>query len=320
MPQSSKNIRVAIWMVTYNHEAFVEQAVESVMIQQTDFVYKLFIGEDFSTDNTRNLCLKLKEKYPEKIDLIISDRNVGAHENALRVYKACFNSDAEYIAMLEGDDYWIDPDKLQQQIDSLERNANNVLCGHLTYKLKDGKFEDDKFKPGIYDLSYVIKNGRVGHTVSWVYRNVLSNKDLDFIRRLYTRPNFYSGDQLLLLLLLVKGDALVLDTHMAIYRLHVDSIMRNSKFIQNHNYVLYAMYNDFNVFTRYKFSEPLKETMVYWLNLIIMRDTIIANKIKALKALFAINLFLWFRHMFFMPYYIVKSILYSKWNKGIIFY
>eukprot|EP01136_Pigoraptor_vietnamica_P036997 Opistho-1_new@104331 len=140
----ASKISIAIWMVTYNHENYIAQAIESVMMQQTNFTYQLFIGEDCSTDKTRAICVSLKEKYPDKIELILQKENIGANKNALQVYHACFQSGAKHIAMLEGDDYWTDPLKLQKQMDWLEGNPDYVLCFHKISVLRpNGKLSAD---------------------------------------------------------------------------------------------------------------------------------------------------------------------------------
>ena len=119
---------VAVWMVTYNHDEFIEEAIESVMMQECTFKYKLFIGEDNSIDKTREICEKLKKKYPDKINLFLHNKNIGSKANGMYMYDKCFESKAEYIAIIDGDDYWIDPYKLQKQVEKLESNHDFVLC------------------------------------------------------------------------------------------------------------------------------------------------------------------------------------------------
>ena len=127
---NNTNPFVIVWMVTYNHEKFIEQAIESVLAQKTNFSYKLYIGEDFSTDNTRALCQKLKNTNPEKIELFLNKKNIGATANGVQMYQKCFESNSKYIALLEGDDYWTDPYKLQKQVDFLEKNESYSLSFH----------------------------------------------------------------------------------------------------------------------------------------------------------------------------------------------
>ena len=99
-------------------------------MQKTSFPVKLFIGEDCSTDKTASICLKYQEENPDIIEVIINKENTGALKNAKQIYEACFASGAKYIAMLEGDDYWTDPYKLQKQVDFLELNNDYVASCH----------------------------------------------------------------------------------------------------------------------------------------------------------------------------------------------
>jgi glycosyltransferase involved in cell wall biosynthesis len=114
-------------MLTYNHEKFIAQAIEGVMMQQTNFPFELVIGEDCSTDDTRRICLQYKEKYPETIQLLLHEKNVGAKRNGQMVIDACMG---KYIAICEGDDYWTDPCKLQKQVDFLETHSDYSACAH----------------------------------------------------------------------------------------------------------------------------------------------------------------------------------------------
>ena len=111
-------------MITYNHRPYIERAVECVLNQETDFGVELVIGEDCSTDGTHELVIDLQRRHPERIRVITSERNVGAHSNALRTEAACRG---KYIAYCEGDDYWSDPLKLAKQVAFLEEHSDYSL-------------------------------------------------------------------------------------------------------------------------------------------------------------------------------------------------
>ena len=119
----SKTPLVSVKMITYNHEPYIAQAIEGVLMQETDFPIELVIGEDCSTDRTRAIVFDYQKKYPEIIRVITSDKNVGANKNNKRTIKACHG---KYIAFCEGDDYWHNPYKLQKQVDYLESHPE---CG-----------------------------------------------------------------------------------------------------------------------------------------------------------------------------------------------
>jgi hypothetical protein len=120
--------KVSVGMITYNHEQFIEQAVRSVMMQETDFDYELVIGEDCSADNTREIVLRLKDEFPGKIKLILHPKNVGMAANFVTVYRAC--QQGKYIALIDGDDYWTHPRKLQIQVDHMDSHTECRICVH----------------------------------------------------------------------------------------------------------------------------------------------------------------------------------------------
>src|SRR5574344_1891550 len=115
---------VSICMITYNQGKYIKNAIEGVLMQKTNFDFELIIGEDCSSDNTNSICVEYVEKYPDKIRLISYSENQGMIKNFIRVLE---ESKGRYIAFCEGDDYWIDPFKLQKQFDFLENNSSYGL-------------------------------------------------------------------------------------------------------------------------------------------------------------------------------------------------
>lgn len=215
--QSEDKIFLAVYMITYNHENFIEQSIESVLAQNTNFPYKLFIGEDHSTDQTQKICLRFKNKYPNKIHLIQNDKNIGPSKNANNTFNLCFNSGAKYIAMLEGDDYWTDPFKLQRQVDFLEQNQDYVLCFHRVNVLKsDGSLVEDfltKVPPQYEERKTLATHYNYIHTPSVVFRNVTQEH--------IQLPEFKKspiGDYFLYVILSQYGKIGYLDEIMAVYR------------------------------------------------------------------------------------------------------
>lgn len=177
----------AIWMVTYNHAAYIRTAIESVVHQKTEFSFKLIIGDDKSTDETSSICKELADRYPDQIDLITHPQNMGSQANGIDTYKRCFSSGAKYVAILEGDDYWSDPYKLQTQLKFLESNPGFVGC----FSNSEERFEKDNNRAsslycdfpsaksiGFKDLSFsnliptcsvVFRNNLFGGFPQWYY-------------------------------------------------------------------------------------------------------------------------------------------------------
>ncbi len=135
---ANNELKVCVCMLTYNHENYIARAIEGVLMQQTNFPVELIIGEDCSTDNTRQVCFEYRERYPDKIRLRLPDKNIGMCKNLYETLAAC---DGKYIAMCEGDDYWTDPLKLQKQVDFLESHPDYTICGGRYMVLEDGKTE-----------------------------------------------------------------------------------------------------------------------------------------------------------------------------------
>ncbi len=130
-----QNPLVSVHMITYNQERFIRRAIDSVLAQKTDFPFELVIGEDCSTDGTRQIVRDYQQKHPEKIRVVTSERNVGPKKNFVRTIEACRG---KYIAFCEGDDFWHCPDKLQIQADYLEKHPG---CG-LVYSEHDRFFAE----------------------------------------------------------------------------------------------------------------------------------------------------------------------------------
>ena len=122
---SSKTPLVSVRMSTYNHEKFISQAIEGVLMQKTDFPFELIIGEDCSTDRTRETVVDYANRYPDIIKPILHEKNVGMTANGRACVEACRG---KYIAICEGDDYWIDHTKLQIQVSFLEKHPECVQC------------------------------------------------------------------------------------------------------------------------------------------------------------------------------------------------
>jgi len=120
---------VSVRILTYNHERWIAQAIESVLMQTCDFAFELVIGEDCSTDGTRAICLDYQARYPHVIRVLHSATNVGIEKNSLRTNARLRG---EYVCAFEGDDYWLDARKLQRQVDLMRKHPDASLCVAFT--------------------------------------------------------------------------------------------------------------------------------------------------------------------------------------------
>lgn len=141
----NKTPLVSICMITYNHENYIREAIEGVLMQIVNFQYELIIGDDCSSDKTIDICFEYYNKYPNIIKLIKREKNVGIKDNFWQILNEC---KGKYIAFCEGDDYWIDSNKLSKQIEYLENNKDIGLIHTNCVSLKDNNFiSDNKNKP-----------------------------------------------------------------------------------------------------------------------------------------------------------------------------
>lgn len=121
---TEQNVAVDVYMLAYNVEPYIAQAIEGVLAQQTSFPVRLFIGEDCSTDRTPAICQAYAERYPDRIVFLPAERNMGITANTARMLPYCT---AKYMAICDGDDAWIDPLKLRKQVSFLEEHPDYGL-------------------------------------------------------------------------------------------------------------------------------------------------------------------------------------------------
>jgi glycosyltransferase involved in cell wall biosynthesis len=123
----STRMKVSVSLITYDHERFIAQAIESVLSQKADFEWELVVGDDCSTDRTGEIVGEFAERYPGRIRVLPSERNFGLVGNFVRTFRACRG---EYVALLDGDDYWTNPLKLQRQAEFLDSHPECSICFH----------------------------------------------------------------------------------------------------------------------------------------------------------------------------------------------
>lgn len=253
---------VTVLMITYNHENFVAQAIESVMEQQTSFDFQLIIGEDCSRDRTREICLEYKERYPDKITLILNEKNLGVAANASQLHRICHERSSGYITILEGDDFWCDPLKLQKQYDLMERLPDVSFCFHRCNRLfdsgaKEATNQDDR--EGRFPMSEIIRRNWFIMTCSLMMRKTM-----------YELPEWFEGvamnaDYTLQLLCGSNGDGYFLEDDMAVYRIHAGGVSQSMLKMEFGSNALCRMIDTFDRHTRKKYTALLaaKKRLIY---------------------------------------------------------
>lgn len=212
----SRPPKVSVAMITYNHEKLITQAIESVLSQRTDFPIELVIGEDCSTDRTRVIVEAFASKFPGIVRLLPPAPNMGSTMNFARTIMAC---SGQYSALLEGDDYWTDPEKLRLQVEYLEAHPDCVLSHHKVSYLRDETGEVIQEFPPLSRReeradAALLADSNFIQTCSVVFRR----KDLPKLSAEFMKLKL--GDLPLCAMLGQHGWFGYLDRNMGVYRIH----------------------------------------------------------------------------------------------------
>ncbi|MHB8904501.1 MAG: glycosyltransferase [Melioribacteraceae bacterium] len=265
---------VSIGMITYNHEKYIREAIDGVLMQKTNFQFELVIGEDFSSDNTNQICKEYAKTHSKKINLLPSTMNHGMLPNFVRTLEACHG---KYIALCEGDDYWTDPYKLQKQVDFLEQNPEYSICSHNVEVLSEetgqkiewlGKKENNEST--IRDL---LSKGSGGATCSLVFRNYHFRNLREWFQ------DIQGGDWALQILLTTKGKMFYFNEVMGVYRRHDGGISSSkndkSKLINIFYEGGVLLAQKLNKKLSFRYNDEIEENLInyFYPNLISALDT-----------------------------------------------
>ncbi len=197
----------SICMITYNHQNFIAEAIEGVLIQEVNFPFELIIANDASTDNTDSIINDFIKTHSKGnlIKYINQERNIGIMPNFIFALEHC---KGKYIAMCEGDDYWTDKYKLQKQVDFLEANEDYAICYHEVYELEDGKLVLSKLKSAENEETYTIedlaeynfintasaifRNGLIKEFPSWFKHSPVGDYPLHMLNALHGKIKYFS--------------------------------------------------------------------------------------------------------------------------------
>ncbi len=232
-----QNPLVSICVQTYQHVNYIKQCLDGILMQKTDFDFEILLGEDESTDGTREICIEYAKKYPDKTRLFLHRR-----ENVLYIanrptgrFNVIYNlihANGKYIAICEGDDYWTDPSKLQRQVDFLEENKDSVGCFHNSITVDENdKVTSKQYFKNTKKTSYTQHDALTylasGYsTSSLVFRkNALENKIKEFAK--------IGSDFILDIIITEHGDLYYINETMSAYRIHSGGIWQGNNDAHN---------------------------------------------------------------------------------------
>lgn len=212
---------VSVLMLAYNHEAHIRQAVESILAQESHFHFEVIIGEDCSRDKTREICFDYQKRYPEIVRVVFSEENVGMHRNFARIWH---RAKGKYIAVCEGDDYWIDPKKLAKQASWMEAMPEFSLCGTYTKMIRETGIsswsKEGLIGPAVIKERYTLED--LISTYSFHFSSIMLRKEI--VRFPLWFWDVYCVDRTLYLLCAESGSVGFLPEITSVYRLHEGGI------------------------------------------------------------------------------------------------
>lgn len=226
---------ISVLVQTYQHAAYIIKCLDGILMQETTFPFEIIVGEDASKDGTREICLEYAKNYPDKIRLFLHNRqnNIKIDGNPTGRFVLIYNlfvARGKYIALCEGDDFWINSQKLQNQVGFLEANPEYLFSmGRVdilidkTGEIKKAKDHVKPSKEETYELKDYLK-GRFSQTSSFVFRNNITNFPKWFL-------NAHAGDQSLVVLIVgSKGKIKYHNQLFSIYRRNPNSMSNTSKY------------------------------------------------------------------------------------------
>jgi glycosyltransferase involved in cell wall biosynthesis len=273
---------IDVVMVTYNQEKYIAQAIESVLMQKTDFHFRLVIGEDFSTDNTRKICQEYERQFPNKIKLILHNKNQGLIKNYKSVFDIC---QAKYLAILEGDDYWIDDLKLQKQFNILQEYPEIGLI-HTNFNVlnKENRIEtcnQPKIKNLSGDLFYSLLLGNKITPLTVCFKKELMDKHFEY--EYLELMNIESIDYFLWLEIAKHSKIHFMNETTGIYR-RLDSSISNTNNFDKKIKFIHSSFSVIKYITdKYYAPEAIVKKAYNNLNLILLSTAINFSKFKEAK-------------------------------------
>ena len=224
---------VSICCITYNHGKFIADCLNGFLKQKTSFPFEIVISDDCSTDNTKKIIDTYVSKYPAIFKDVSPSKNLGSIKNFYHVLE---KASGKYIALCEGDDYWIDENKLQMQVDFLENNPEYGMCYTKAKQFiqKKRKFSRRRFGTDVRDFEDLLFNGNRVPTLTTVFRKDLLNS---YLKEIYPQDKgWLMGDYPMWLYFAHESKVKFFDKVTSVYRVlensasHSDNVEKSVAF------------------------------------------------------------------------------------------
>lgn len=238
---NSNEVMLTVKMLAYNHERYIAQAIESILAQKTEYKYEILIGEDCSTDGTREIVRKYASEYPDIVRPILHKKNMGCTKNS---YSLDIHARGKYVAGCEGDDYWCDETRIQRDVDFLESHPEYVGICHkckivdeIGNEIGENEIAERaafwKFSKEIFTLKDFEEWKIPGHGSAQTRRNMFKNSNQDY--SIVYKASKRVGDRTHLLIHVVEGDIYCMNDVVSCYRYRTSGNQNNFMEIQKRN-------------------------------------------------------------------------------------
>ncbi|AIY06235.1 glycosyl transferase family protein [Planococcus sp. PAMC 21323] len=257
-------IMVSIECNSYNHEKFIAEALDSMLMQKTDFAYEILVHDDASTDRTADIIRTYEQKYPDIIKPIYQTINQYSQDIPFEVY----NSErglGKYIAVCEGDDYWTDPEKLQKQVDYMEAHPECSMCVHAAEKVSAiTKKRVDTVRPSRRDKIFSVEEVIEGGGELFATNSIMYSR-----KKIPGMPEFYLnatiGDYPMVILGALSGTIFYMERNMAAYRVEVegswtDVYLSDISAKKKHLQDIANLLDEVNAYTNFKYDNVISRT------------------------------------------------------------
>ncbi|MBD2358449.1 glycosyltransferase [Tolypothrix sp. FACHB-123] len=277
---------VSICCTTYNHSRFVQDALEGFLMQKTTFPFEIVIFDDASTDGTQKIIEEYMEKYPNLFVPFLQKENLWQGKGISGTFTIAFpNARGKYIALCEGDDYWIDPYKLQKQVYLLDKHPEYSICFHNVTEVYEDKTQEPQnsiccYPKQILDIEDLLYQN-FAYTCTAMFRRSLFSKHK--FPDWYLRPGLVeAADYPLWIFNAEHGKIAYLHEVMAVYRHHSggfwstkDKIHQLKNTIRTNQYI--------NKYLNFNYQKIIKSKISYFYYEIALEYQIKGNIAQARK-------------------------------------
>ena len=224
---------VTVCCITYNHEAYIEDALKGFLMQKTAFPFEIIIHDDASTDATSEILIRYRELYPNIVKPIIRKSNV--YSKGIRFISIRYIASVaagKYLAFCEGDDFWLDPQKLQNQYDIMQKDNSLSFCAHSVRVLNDCEKKDSVSSYSHIDIGrFSFESVVVGHSIPTL--SIFCKNIFDDFFDIYHTP-LKSADKAIIFYLLSKGDGYFENGFSGVYRDHDGGVTKDTRHVQDY--------------------------------------------------------------------------------------